>query len=717
MESALFVASWLNLASASVLVTGCIHLAAGVLMLRSACVMASIRTIRSVGSLPTTVMVALLLYATYLTVRLSGRFLLGKEMAQFGRGQDGIPGGQFGDNHLFWFLAILAAVLGFILLLVVCVWPLRAVDNDDSRDVLPELKFKGQTLGGWALLMVLVLAGASFLVFGSEPGTPTSFSQRALRGSVEMLSTIGWLVWLFCSVIFMWKARDLASAFAGGIASLAMCHSQVVEQFSRYPRYADIVYLTPAWLAAAALVLWVVWFFWQHQELARFGAVTTDEGLRQMDLASMVRHLRAFVGGCRRSPQVPAWLHRSSDSSRRIRIIGECLQEQGGRQWMATAAESAFHEDSREYRLLDKLWDGIGQWRAGDRDALVREIVESLYEGSAHAGESMKNMMALSLAGVSYMELQDWSRRIQSEKAHGLRGEPLKQFIRKLISTCTDKANAERPDLASEEAAIFKFSCPHCAQRIAAEISRIGEQSNCPTCSGNFIVPAPETELESATQRSVNMGAPPMVSKPEASNTYLEKDNLGSRQDSLAKAEAYWMHERLNSQRKDPFALYTFPTAQAARAALLELPCIHVAADTQRLICTLPLHFGHYEVEPGRHEALICGDDLPRELWQQAREVFTRHGGRVKTEKEPEKSAAQISGTQGSAANVRFLRDERQPGQGGIAIYRIHTAPSKADAMAFLQTQQVTRNLLYLVVETPEGNYCRDIGGIYKEDA
>ena len=42
-------------------------------------------------------------------------------------------------------------------------------------------------------------------------------------------------------------------------------------------------------------------------------------------------------------------------------------------------------------------------------------------------------------------------------------------------------------------------------------------------------------------------------------------------------------------------------------------------------------------------------------------------------------------------------------------------SPNAASAKAFLQQNPVTQNLFYLVVETPEGNYCRDIQGIYTE--
>lgn len=41
--------------------------------------------------------------------------------------------------------------------------------------------------------------------------------------------------------------------------------------------------------------------------------------------------------------------------------------------------------------------------------------------------------------------------------------------------------------------------------------------------------------------------------------------------------------------------------------------------------------------------------------------------------------------------------------------------PDAASARAFLQEYPVTQQLYYLVVETPQGNICRDIQGIYTE--
>lgn len=47
--------------------------------------------------------------------------------------------------------------------------------------------------------------------------------------------------------------------------------------------------------------------------------------------------------------------------------------------------------------------------------------------------------------------------------------------------------------------------------------------------------------------------------------------------------------------------------------------------------------------------------------------------------------------------------------------FKIFKASDAASAKAFLQGETVDRKFLYLVVETPEGNYGRDINGVYKE--
>ena len=201
----------------------------------------------------------------------------------------------------------------------------------------------------------------------------------------------------------------------------------------------------------------------------------------------------------------------------------------------------------------------------------------------------------------------------------------------------------------------------------------------------------------------------------QSRQSFTEKNNRGTRQDTLQKATAYWI-SRQPKVKKDPFVLYTFDTGAEARAALLELPCIRVAEDTQELIATDVLTFGYYPTEEGKYEAIICGDDLSHELWEQAKASFSKHGGIRKNDLEPARRATKQSAAKSpQPGKVQFVREERQNRGAANMVYRIHKAPDAASAKAFLDEHPVPQQFHYIVVETPEGNYCRDIQGMYKE--
>ena len=192
-----------------------------------------------------------------------------------------------------------------------------------------------------------------------------------------------------------------------------------------------------------------------------------------------------------------------------------------------------------------------------------------------------------------------------------------------------------------------------------------------------------------------------------------EKDNRGTRHDTLELASSHWF-ARVTAPKKDPFTLSTFDRAEDAKAALLELPCIRVAADSGELICTEVLIFGVYPTEEGRFEAVLCGDELTVELWERARASFAKHGGRLKGELKPEARTPKPTAVQ-AKGKVVFLREERHPQMGHTMTYRIHSAPNGAIAQSWLQANAVKKKHYYLVVQTPDGNYCRDIDGMYKE--
>lgn len=206
-------------------------------------------------------------------------------------------------------------------------------------------------------------------------------------------------------------------------------------------------------------------------------------------------------------------------------------------------------------------------------------------------------------------------------------------------------------------------------------------------------------------------------SKSNQPNTkrYREKDNRGTRHETIDLAGNYWVARNVQ-QKFDPFALYVFDKEDDARQALLELKCMHLAEDTGKIICTETLIFGCYNRDDGKYEAIVCGDDLTIEVWDAARVSFSKHGGVKKNEQKPEKTQpARKADRSGEPKKVSFVREDRKDCPAGTCVYRIHKAPDAASAKAFLEENAVSKPLYYIVVETPEGNYCRDCDGIYKE--
>jgi len=197
--------------------------------------------------------------------------------------------------------------------------------------------------------------------------------------------------------------------------------------------------------------------------------------------------------------------------------------------------------------------------------------------------------------------------------------------------------------------------------------------------------------------------------------SYSEKDNLSTRYDNEKEAGWAWM-ARLQSGNRSPFLAYTFEDGQNAMRALLDLPCFHIADDSKKIICTQVLNFGYFQGNNGVWQIAVWGGDFTHDLWQAAKSSFIKHGGRKKDELEPEQRIVHTQKAEvPQAGKVMFDREDRQNKMGATLVYRIYKAPDAASAKAFLEQNPVTKPLFYIVVETPEGNYCRDTQGMYKE--
>lgn len=191
--------------------------------------------------------------------------------------------------------------------------------------------------------------------------------------------------------------------------------------------------------------------------------------------------------------------------------------------------------------------------------------------------------------------------------------------------------------------------------------------------------------------------------------------NHGTRQDTFDMAMAFWM-SRMSSKRKDPFLMYFFDEEKSAKEALLELPCIQENEDGS-LVCSDVLTFGYYASQEdgkpdGKYEAIICGDDLTFESWEHAKNIFSKHGGVLNKELNPEKHDSPSKASMiPQPDKVIFVEEEVSSN----VTYRVHKGLDVASALAFLDENPIHKPSYHIVVETPGGTYCRDINGFYKE--
>lgn len=198
---------------------------------------------------------------------------------------------------------------------------------------------------------------------------------------------------------------------------------------------------------------------------------------------------------------------------------------------------------------------------------------------------------------------------------------------------------------------------------------------------------------------------------------YYERDNMGTRQDNMGQATSYWMIERMQSAVKPQFTLFTMPSYSAGEKAFLSLPFFHKAEDSGKLICDRLMTFGLYEVKSdnkttGKFEAMISGTDLTLDEFNQAESAFKENGGKRKNSSAPDASVKAEPVVFGDPNQVRFESAQKSPD--GKYTYEYYKGASQPDALAFLKTKTVDKQFYYLVVETPEGDFGRDINGIYR---
>jgi len=202
-----------------------------------------------------------------------------------------------------------------------------------------------------------------------------------------------------------------------------------------------------------------------------------------------------------------------------------------------------------------------------------------------------------------------------------------------------------------------------------------------------------------------------------AEKLYYERDNVGFRQETIAEAIAYWKKERPGLPDQPPFTLFTFPSADAAEKAMLELPFIHKAADSGKLISDRMMTFGCYatKIKGSRqvqYEVMVTGIDITQDELFFAESVFSDYQGKCKVRNVPS-AHADSPAAGGNAALIRYTGTIK--GNDDISTYEIYSGPDKASALAFLSDKTVLRRYYYIIVDTPEGSFGKDCVGFYQE--
>jgi len=201
---------------------------------------------------------------------------------------------------------------------------------------------------------------------------------------------------------------------------------------------------------------------------------------------------------------------------------------------------------------------------------------------------------------------------------------------------------------------------------------------------------------------------------------YFEKDNHGTRQDTVQKADAYWFNRNFGTGKPEPYLLYAFKTGEDAKKALSEVGFIHVAADTGNLVSLKICHFGCYLTKGDYWEAFIAGEDMILSDFNSIKAIFIKNNGTKINEKAPENDAAVQNDTipvSADLSKVIFKEKYHKPVPAGMGTgqftYEVFEAPDKNTAVKFLEGKVVDEALHYLLVDTPQGSFGKDNMGIY----
>jgi hypothetical protein len=186
-------------------------------------------------------------------------------------------------------------------------------------------------------------------------------------------------------------------------------------------------------------------------------------------------------------------------------------------------------------------------------------------------------------------------------------------------------------------------------------------------------------------------------------------DNLGTLIKTGDEAFASWQPYLMNNYTGS--LVFKFPNLESAKNALSKLSFIHFAVDENELVASEIIEYGYYK-DHGVFYAVIWGPSFTIEMFNEAKKTLKNAGGVLfKSQKPTKTQKTDEFEMDDDDDEVTFVRNEQM----GNAYYEIYSGKSKKSALAFLGNNPVNESFFYRIVETPEGNYGRDINGVYQE--
>jgi ankyrin repeat protein len=194
--------------------------------------------------------------------------------------------------------------------------------------------------------------------------------------------------------------------------------------------------------------------------------------------------------------------------------------------------------------------------------------------------------------------------------------------------------------------------------------------------------------------------------------------NLGTFFDNHTDSKNLWLALSLNEIT--PYIIGEFNSYRKARKALLAPNFMRKGDEQKQIICTEPFNYGFFKHPLGKWRIFVQGKTFSYYDFIEVKKAITINNGKIWQEEEPEHNDIlnknKDTEKEIDTKNVIFDREQKQVASWDPSIintYMVYKGPNKETALEFLKNETVSKSQIYIVVETPDGKFCKDKMGMY----